>query len=100
MKSSSADVTLPSSVYSIELNDEKLRRLQCEKHIQQLQNQVWSLQQDYAVSEETIKRKDALLMQAHQEWKTSEVNWKQKLANAEISKKNLESEIVQLKTQL
>ena len=30
-------------------------------------------------------------MQAHQEWKTSEVNWKQKLANAEISKKNLES---------
>jgi len=32
-------------------------------------------------------------MQAHQEWRTSEANWNQKLVDTEITKQNLESVI-------
>lgn len=49
------------------------------------------MQQDYAVAEATIQRKDSLLMQAQQQWKTIEMDWKQRIALAEEEKERLVS---------
>lgn len=62
---------------------------ECERVIQQLQNQISALQQDHVIAEDTIQRKDSLLMQAQQQWKTIEVDWNQRLALANEEKERL-----------
>lgn len=61
---------------------------ECEKHITQLQSQMSSLQQDKAVSDAAIQRKDQLLLQAQQQWKLIETEWNAKLSSAEEQKSN------------
>lgn len=67
---------------------------ECERVIQQLQNQISALQQDQAVAEAAIQRKDSLLMQAQQQWKTIEVDWNQRLALASEEKERLVAVII------
>lgn len=45
------------------------------------------------MAEATIQRKDSLLMQAQQQWKTIEVDWNQRLALADEEKERLVSVI-------
>lgn len=52
---------------------------ECEKVIQQLQKHISALQQEHAVAKAALHRKDSLLMQAQQQWKTIESDWNQKL---------------------
>jgi len=93
------DVTVPSALNVIELNEEKGRRQGCEKLIAELQGQLTTLREYLGVSEVTVRRKDALLFQAHQEWRKSETNWKLKFNNAENIIERLESAIANLETQ-
>jgi len=61
---------------------------EAEKFIQQLQAQVYELQQDKVIAEAAIQRKDSVLLQAQQQWKTFEVDWKRKLQQLEEEKLN------------
>lgn len=62
---------------------------ECEKHILQLQSQISSLQQDKAVADAAIQRKDQLLLQAQHQWKLIERDWHGKLSAAEDEKSSL-----------
>lgn len=52
---------------------------ECEKVIQQLYAEVSELKQENAVAKAGIQRKDSLLMQAQQQWKTLKIDWEQRL---------------------
>lgn len=62
---------------------------ECEKVIQQLQTHISSLQQEHAVAKAALQRKDSLLMQAQQQWKTVESDWNQRLSLANEEKDRL-----------
>lgn len=53
-----------------------------------MQAQVYELQQDKVIAEAAIQRKDSVLLQAQQQWKTFEVDWKRKLQQLEEEKLN------------
>lgn len=53
-----------------------------------------TLQQNHAVVEAAIQRKDSLLLQAQHQWSTSERNWQQRLAVADKEKEQLLSVII------
>ncbi len=56
-----------------------LLKQECEKVIQQLYAEISELKQENAVAKAGIQRKDSLLMQAQQQWKTLKIDWEQRL---------------------
>jgi peptidoglycan hydrolase CwlO-like protein len=65
------------------------KQQECEKTIQQLQSQITALQSDRCVAEAALQRKDNLLMQAQQQWRNREEEWKHKLTNSNEEKGRL-----------
>lgn len=49
---------------------------------------MYELQQDKVIAEAAIQRKDSVLLQAQQQWKTFEADWKRKLQQLEEEKLN------------
>ncbi|XP_057381397.1 centrobin-like [Daphnia carinata] len=89
----------PASI-AIALNEEQHRRQECEKVIQQLQTHISSLQQEHAVAKAALQRKDSLLMQAQQQWKTVESDWNQRLSLANEEKDRLTTTVARLEGQV
>ena len=65
------------------------KKQECEKSITQLQQQITALQSDRCVAEAALQRKDSLLMQAQQQWRNREEDWKHKLTNSNEEKERL-----------
>ncbi|KAI9552759.1 hypothetical protein GHT06_020639 [Daphnia sinensis] len=89
----------PASI-AIALSEEQHRRQECEKVIQQLQTHISTLQQEHAVAKAALQRKDSLLMQAQQQWKTVESDWNQRLSLANEEKDHLTTTVARLEGQV
>jgi hypothetical protein len=64
---------------------------ECEKVMQQLYTEISELKQENAVAKAGIQRKDSLLVQAQQQWKTLKVDWEQRLELAKDEKNRLDT---------
>lgn len=84
-------VDRPPSSLSIALDEEKRRRQEGDKFIQQLQAQIYALQQDKIIADAAIQRKDSVLLQAQQQWRSIEADWKRRLTLLEEEKKSISS---------
>ena len=59
--------------------------------MQQLYTEISELKQENAVAKAGIQRKDSLLVQAQQQWKTLKVDWEQRLELAKDEKNRLDT---------